>query len=374
MSESKYREIFVSNFNISPFHPKKDQCLMCETWQALTDEQRRTRSEEKLEHDNCREQAQTFKQKTKEECQNDPSRRMATFDLEAVLQLPCGQVSQLYYKRKLVVYKFTVYESPGGQGSCFLWNEVEKGKGSDEVGSCLLKYFMALPDEVSKVDVFSDNCGGQNKNIQVVAACLYAVNNIDHLVEITHTFLETGHTHMECDSMHAAIEHAKKNVKVHSMGQWEGILSMARRKKPYQVIKLLHGDFYDLKALVKQLVLNKSKDSDGLIVNWRKVRSLRYQSSLSNLVAYKYSLPDSFRYVDISKSRKVHKPITITLQPKYKKQLPISKAKKDDLIELCTKNVIDKDYHAWYAALPVAAGITDKVPLPAVDEETSTGE
>ena len=56
VSESKYREIFVSNFNISPVYRKKDQCLLCETWKSLTDEQRRTRSEEKLEH-NCREQA-----------------------------------------------------------------------------------------------------------------------------------------------------------------------------------------------------------------------------------------------------------------------------------------------------------------------------
>ena len=120
------------------------------------------------------------------------------------------------------------------------------------------------------------------------------------------------------------------------------------------------------------MIFNKSKDSEGQVVNWRKVRSLRYQSCQPNTVAFKYSLPDDYRYVDISKSRKVHKSVAITLQPKYKKQLPISKAKKDDLIALCNKNVIDGEYHAWYKALPVAAGITDKVPLPSVDEESST--
>jgi hypothetical protein len=45
---------------------------------------------------------------------------------------------------------------------------------------------------------------------------------------------------------------------------------------------------------------------------------------------------------------------------------------KDDLIELCNKNIIDADYHAWYHGLPAAAGITDKIPLPCVDEESST--
>ena len=81
-------------------------------------------------------------------------------------------------------------------------------KGSDEIGTCLLKYFRALPTSISKVGMFSDSCGGQNKNIQIVAVCLNAVNSVNHLKEILHTFLETSHTHLECDSMHSVIEHA----------------------------------------------------------------------------------------------------------------------------------------------------------------------
>ena len=89
---------------------------------------------------------------------------------------------------------------------------------------------MSLPSSVSKVDIFSDNCDGQNKNIQTVA--VYA-----HINKIQHTFLETRYTHMECDSMHAAIEHAKKYAKVHSIGQWEGILTMARQNNPHNVTR-----------------------------------------------------------------------------------------------------------------------------------------
>ena len=206
VSERRYREIYVNDFNISPFHPKKDQCVFCESWKTLSEVDTESKSQEKIEHDRSKEDAQKFKAQVKAECTNDPNRCMATFDLEAILQLPCGQVSQLYYKRKLVVYNFTIYESPSAVGRCYLWTEVDGQKGSDEIGTCLLKYLQALPTTVSKVDLFSDNCGGQNKNIQIVAICLYAVNTIDHLQEIQHTFLETGHTQMECDSMHSAIE------------------------------------------------------------------------------------------------------------------------------------------------------------------------
>jgi len=169
---------------------------------------------------------------------HDPSRCTATFNLEAVLQLTCGQVSQLCYKHKHLMYNITVYESPSARGRFYLWTEVDSHKGSDEIETCFLIYFRALPTTISKVDIFSDNCGRQNKNIQVVAVCLYAVNTIDHLQEIQHTFLETSHTQMECDSMHSAIEHAKKLIKVHSIGQWVGILTMARRKKPVQSFPL----------------------------------------------------------------------------------------------------------------------------------------
>jgi len=231
----------------------------------------------------------------------------------------------------------------------------------------------SLLTEVTKVDILSDNCGGQNKNIQIMAICMYAVKNIDHLVEITHTFLETGHTHMECDSMHAAIEFAKKNVKVHSIGHWEGILSSARRNKPYEVYRLQNSSFFYLKALVHETIVNKMKDVEGNVVNWRSVRSLRYHSSSGSIVEYKNDLQEEFRILDLSASRRARPSSKDTgLKQKYKNQLPISKAKKDDLLDLCKQNVIHADYHGWYKDLPVASNVIDKVPLPSINEDSST--
>ena len=400
VSERRYREIFVNDFNISPFHPKKDQCVLCESWKNLSAAEKESRAEEKREHEQNKEDTKNFKADVKSQCKQDPTHCMATFDLEAILQLPCGQVSQLYYKRKLVVYNFTVYENPSSMGNCYLWTEVDGRKGSDEIGTCLLKYFQEIPDSISKVDIFSDNCGGQNKNIQIVAACLYAVNTIDHLKEIQHTFLETGHTQMECDSMHSAIEHAKKHVKIHSIGQWEEILSMARRKNPYRVTRMQYSDFYDFKGLVRATVQNKSLDEAGQTVNWRKVRSLNFKSCSESTVAYRYSLQDEYSQIDLSRGRATRAtfPTTaaastrksarkksrlvepsaetsgsaIALQQKYKGLLPISKAKKKDLMDLCRSRVIDADYHAWYEALPEASDLVDKLPLPDIAEESST--
>lgn len=63
----------------------------------------------------------------------------------------------------------------------------------------------------------------------------------------------------------------------------------------------------------------------------------------------------------------------IALQPKYKSQIPISKAKKKDLMDLCRSKATDEVYYSWYEALPVASGVVNKLLLPDVDEN-SCGE
>ena len=106
---------------------------------------------------------------------------------------------------------------------------------------------------------------------------LYAVNSFALTKKIQHTFLETGYTHMECDGVHATIEHAKKYAKVHSIGQWKGILTTARPNSRYNATRLQYSDVNDLKALVTTTISNKYFDNGGQTVYWCKVRSLCFK-------------------------------------------------------------------------------------------------
>lgn len=56
-----------------------------------------------------------------------------------------------------------------------------------------------------------DTGGGQNWNQQVTAVLMHAVQKVVHLKRVELKFLESGHSHMECDSMHSAIKSAKTN-------------------------------------------------------------------------------------------------------------------------------------------------------------------
>ena len=73
----------------------------------------------------------------------------------------------MYYKRQLAVYNLTIFETTkqgGNQGHCFIWNETIAGRGAQEVGSCLWKLIDNLPQTIKDIRLYSDSCGGQNRN------------------------------------------------------------------------------------------------------------------------------------------------------------------------------------------------------------------
>ena len=65
---------------------------------------------------------------------------MICFDFQKVLTTPHSEASCLYYKRKLSVYNFTIYDVGRHKGYCYVWCENDAKKGSNEVASCILDY------------------------------------------------------------------------------------------------------------------------------------------------------------------------------------------------------------------------------------------
>ena len=74
-------------------------------------------------------------------------------------------------------------------------------------------YISRLTDHTSaikEITLYSDNCGGQNRNQFVLSALLYAININNKLEILNQKSFERGHSEIEADSMHSAIEQAKK--------------------------------------------------------------------------------------------------------------------------------------------------------------------
>lgn len=142
VKESMYRYIFNTQFNISFFTPKKDQCE-CESNKNNDNEQ----------HDNT-----SFlkhleeKQFAREEKEVDKKRSSielvcAVYDLQAVLTVPRGDISVFYYISKVANYNFTVCEVQSMEAICYLWHEGESHRGSNEIASCLFKFIQKKSEE-----------------------------------------------------------------------------------------------------------------------------------------------------------------------------------------------------------------------------------
>lgn len=132
-------------------------------------------------------------------------------DVQAVLLCPYLKASALYYRRKLKLHNFTLYNLKTGAAYCYLWDETEGGVNADEFAT-ILTHFISTEinlDVVKHVIFHSDGCTNQNRNVIMTNALLLRAHELG--IKITQKFLEKGHTQMECDSIHSTIEKRMKN-------------------------------------------------------------------------------------------------------------------------------------------------------------------
>ena len=173
------------------------------------------------------------------------------------------------------------------------------------------------------------------------------------LEEITLNFLETGHTQMECDSMHAAIELAKKNVRVHSQREWYNVIHMARRHKPYVVYQLDFSSFFDLEKVKNDPIVNRNKDTDGacncqLDGNPQHKIQKRLAIFISVFLRTYGGIPQS-----CYKSAARTQIQTSSCCPVVQKAARNHRSQKKGPWQLCQTGAIPDDVHEWYNNLPV---------------------
>lgn len=374
VSHSMYRKIFCECYNLSFFVPKKDQCALCNKY---ADARRSESLTPKLEqtynaHLERKRQAAKAKEEDKVRSENDPIFMSITLDLQSVLQIPSGEESLLYYCRKLCLYNFTIYESRSpNEAYCMLWSEVNGKRGSNEIGTALMQWINGLPEGIKEISLFSDTCGGQNRNQHISALLLY-VTRTSQIEIIEQKYLESGHSFMEVDSMHSAIEREKRHVSVNSVMEWISIMKRARSKRnrstanPYHVKQLHFSDMLDLKHLSKCLIKNRLKDENGNTVKWLEIKCLRYEKANPDIIKFRYNYNDPYILLNVRGRGRKHS--VNEIKRAYHQLLPISKQKKEDLMKLCKKEIIPEELHAWYASLP-SANIPDTTNEPAVEDE-----
>lgn len=135
----------------------------------------------------------------------------ATFDLQAILTLPFAGECQIYYERKLSMYNFTIFDSRRMR-TCYTWDKNNRKK---EVSRFVLVYFSILRVFYRRLlKLFSMQTLvavkiETKKSLRFCYMLLMLLQNTS-IESIDLKFIQSGHSAMEADSMHGAIERAKK--------------------------------------------------------------------------------------------------------------------------------------------------------------------
>ncbi|KAF9406913.1 hypothetical protein HW555_012891, partial [Spodoptera exigua] len=174
-------------------------------------------------------------------------------------------------------------------------------------------------------------------------------NDMINSEDDNHVFYESGHSHMECDSIHSKIEQKCKNSAVYTPDGWIQVMRLARTNpRPFNVNVLVHEEFLDFNPNQCQFAEEYRKNSP---------KSIFIKTDYND---------DSFKELKIKPKR--GKTALLVLAPIYTERIPISKLKKKDLLKLCVDNQIPKYYHSFYQNLPDSETTEDRLPQPDADE------
>lgn len=358
VSISKYRQVF-RRYNLGFFKPKKDQCKFCLAYKAFSSKKQEEEKSKFELHMAKKESARRERDLDKEVSQSNKKIIAFNFDLQAVLTTPKGPSGQIFYMRKLAVYNLTVYNLGNQKVLCYVWDETQGKRGANEIATCIFEYISNQKDDVESIRMMSDGCGGQQKNSIFATMCLRLVQTHPSLKTIDHKFFETGHTEMECDSIHSKIERKSKYIPVYTPESWAQIIRSARNNPfPFEVNMLTFDDFINFKLVSSNVTTN---------IPWRRVCWLRYEKDSPYTIFYKTDFQGDFQTAEIrgKRGRKVE-----SLQKVYSACMPISNAKHKDLMKMCEDYTIPKAYHSFYKSIKFNDSERDCLPEPDAEENS----
>ena len=281
------------------FHkPKKDTCGLCETFHRGTTTEKEAIEEKYVKHTAEKKKVRELKEAAKARALKDSTYVTAVFDLQQVIYLPKSARSELFYKRRLSNFNFTIFELASRDCMCFLSHEGITKRGACEIASYLHIYLCSVDKRgVKEVDLFSDGCVGQNKNSIVASMLQCFIEHSSSVKVVTLHYFVTNHGQSEGDAVHSVIQRRMDHVsEIMIPGQLASIIRMARiQPRPYLVREITSEDVMDWKALSQQSGILRVRESrGGQFIDWTQVMALQFTKNSPRDIGFKMSHSDVF--------------------------------------------------------------------------------
>lgn len=322
------------DMNLALFVPKKDQCNICVSYSAGNVD-----AKEYNTHLELKDKARIEKNEDKAKAEAGKQHAFV-MDVQAVKLCPVNNANKFYFKTRLKVHNFTIFNLATRQCTNYWWNESEADLTASVFTSIIISHLEKYCTDDIPIVLWSDGCPYQNRNAVLAnALCNYSVK---YQKVVTQKYLEPGHTQMECDSVHSVIERKLKNKDISLPYDYVNITKSARIKPfPYDVEYLEHTFFknYDNPNLMRYKSIRPGRGAhDPTVTN---LRLINYD--IDGVIKYKLNFKDDLK--DLPQRFK-EVCIDIPLQPLYQRRLKISKLKYDHLQDI--KTTLATEFHHFY--------------------------
>ena len=134
----------LKRMNLKFHRPQKDLCEICENYHRSNETEKQTLHNDYAQHISEKDSIRNMKRDIKE--RTVAEEKIAFFDLQQVM-LPHSNRGELFYKRRMSCYNFTVYDVKKHHADCFPWNESIAKRGANEISSYLSEYITQTDKE-----------------------------------------------------------------------------------------------------------------------------------------------------------------------------------------------------------------------------------
>lgn len=368
LSEWVFRKVFntdkwVCEFNLNFHRPIKDSCKKCDNFEIVLKSEGITYEKQqnviflKNIHLYTAEYIRKELKESVQNCRNSVLKtEIFTFDLQRVLEVPSIKTNEAYYRRQLWVFNLCIYDEIRNIPYMYIWNESIASRGAQEVGSCICHHLAHnIPKDTKKIILYSDACGGQNRNIKIALMLKKFIADIKlpDLETIEQRFFLSGHSFNNCDRNFGLIERQRKVTEnVFIPNHWVNIIQQAKKNDPkFNIIQMQQEHFYSTEFL-ESIVTNRKITVDGEKVCWFNFQSISHErQNPFTLKIKEYSTDNTNETKNIS-IRKRNNSNTFESTPfgsLYNGQREISKEKYNDLLQLL--KYVPERYHSFFKEL-----------------------
>lgn len=194
-------------------------------------------------------------------------------------------------------------------------------------------------NHIEHVVMFSDSCGGQNRNIKMSLAIMHHIQSAESTIKtVDHKFMVSGHSFLPNDADFGVVERYVQEKTIYVPEDWYNAILKSKRKKPYVVKVMDQTEMFSTCSLEKSITRRKKNEQNDK-VSWFSIQWLRYVKEEPFKIFYKESLNNDLPFLTLNiapakKGGRLTNLNRVLMEPLFSSPRKVTELKKKDMMDL----------------------------------------